>query len=800
MRDKLFFYLAYEEFDTATVNQVGAADDTSFPQNDTEFTLAEVNRIADILRSSYGRDPGAIIRNLPVTSERVFARFDWNINDNHRLEATYASLEEITTIGDDIGSGRGEFTFEDNFHFRGSDSDTIALRLYSDWTDRLSTEVRWSTQEVTDLQNPLGGGEAQDETPIPRIAIGGFGNEFFGQEFVSGPGTFRSANRLATEKDQFRIKADYQWGDHLITGGWELETLDVFNLFIINATGSVFFSDIDDLEAGVARDIRQGVSFTRDPNDAAAIYGRDITSFFLQDQWDINDRMQLIFGLRYDYYSSDDLPLLNQNYVDRYGFTNQVSYDELDAIQPRIGFNYDLPEDTFGDTRISLGFGVFSGNDPTVWFSNAYQNFGGALGVGQLSDCPAGSEQVLVGGQFTGIPECVVNAGQQQALGNAAAVNATDPNLDLPTVQRWSFGLEHNTDFDNSFFSDWLVQFDLIYGDLKDQVAFLDLSLQESGTAPDGRPTYIQVDPLLPGCNATFNGLRQGFSNVTPECLGGNQDVFFTNQPGDGGNTFTTSLQLAKTWNFGADWELNTNFGYSYNESEVANPGTNFTASANFRSVVTTDLQDIPVGPSLRNTPHNFVLATTLSKDFFGDNRTSITAFFQRRSGSPVNVVFTDDNFADEIGDTSGEARNLLYVPSGPSDPIVQFDPGFDQAAFFDFVDRRGLRRGAIQRKGALEERWFSDLDIRIQQEIPFFFDSKAKIFIDIENVLNLIDDDMGRKTFINTDIASAVGVVDATIDPGTNTYIYQEFNEPEALPDTFDSLWRLQLGIRADF
>ncbi len=807
LRDKLFFYASYEEFDTATVNQVGAADDTSFPQNDTEFTLAEVNRIRDILRNQYGRDPGEIIRNLPVVSERFFGRVDWNINDSHRVEATYATLKETTTIGDDIGSGRGEFTFADNFHLRGSDSDTFALRLYSDWTDNFSTEVRWSTQEVTDQQNPLGGGEAQDPTPIPRIAISDgntaavFGGEFFGQEFVSGPGTFRSANSLATEKDQFRIKADYQLGDHLITGGWELEQLDVFNLFIINATGTVFFDSIDSLEAGTAFEIRQGVSFTQDPNDAAAIYSRDINSFFLQDTWDISDTMQLIFGVRYDYYSSDDLPLLNQNYVDRYGFTNQVSYDELDAIQPRIGLNWTLPEDTWGDTRISLGFGVFSGNDPTVWFSNAYQNFGGALGVGAASaSCDPGDLQVLQGGTFTGIPACVTLAGQGQAQQTAGAVNATDPNLDLPTVNRFSFGVEHNTDLESSFFSDWLVQLDVIYADLKDQVAFLDLSLQENGTAPDGRPIYVQVDPLLPGCNASFNGLRQGFSNVTPECFGGNQDIFFTNQPGDGGSTFTTSLQLAKTWEFGADWQLSTNFGYSYNDSDIGNPGTSFTAAGNFRSVVTSDLQDIPIGASLRNTPHNFVLATTLSKDFFGDNRTSVTAFFQRRSGSPVSLVFTDDQFADAIGDTSGEARNLLYVPTGPNDPIVQFDPGFDQAAFFDFVDRRGLRRGAIQGKGTLDERWFSDLDIRIQQEIPFFRDSKAKIYIDIENVLNLIDDDLGRKTFINTDIASAVGVVDATIDPGTNTYLFESFNAPEALPDTFDSLWRLQLGIRADF
>ena len=205
--------------------------------------------------------------------------------------------------------------------------------------------------------------------------------------------------------------------------------------------------------------------------------------------------------------------------------------------------------------------------------------------------CDAADLQVLQGGAVHGHPAVRrSDAGQNQALQTAAAVNATDPNLDLPTVHRWSFGLEHNTDFENAFLSDWLFQFDVIYGDLaKPGHRSSTCRCRNLGTAPDGRPTYVQVDPLLPGCNATFNGLRQGFSNVTPECLGGNQDIFFTNQPGDGGSTFTTSLQLAKTWNWGADWELSTNFGYSFNDSDVGNPGTSFTAAGNFRSVVTSD-------------------------------------------------------------------------------------------------------------------------------------------------------------------------------------------------------------------
>jgi len=809
IKDKLFFYTSYEKFDTATVNPWGALDDSSFPRQGTAPpppTLAEVNQINSILSSQYGRDAGSIVRNLPVTSERVFGRIDWNISDDHRLEATYATIEEATVIGDDIGTGRGAFTFADNFHARGSDSETYGVRFYSDWTDRLSTELRWSTQEVIDAQNPVGGGEAQDATPLPRIAISpGFASEFAGTSFVSGPGTFRSANKLTTKKDQFKLKADYQMGDHLLTAGYETESVDIFNLFIINATGTVFFRDVAALEAGTAYEIISANSFTGVPDDAAAAFTRDIDSFYIQDRWNINDSMELIFGVRFDSYKSDDAPLLNPNYVNRYGISNQIGFDGLDATQPRIGFNWILP-DKFGDTRISLGYGVFSGNDPTVWFSNAFQNFGGALGRAQATTaagCDGSELNVLAGGSFAGIPDCVLDAAQDQALNTAGAVNATDPKIKLATVTRYSFGIEHNTAFDSEFLSDWNVRADLIYGSLKDQYDFLDLSLQQVGNAPDGRPIYDQVDVLAAGCDATFNGPREGYSNLSPACFAAsvNQDVFLTNRSGSGGHTFTASFQLSKAFDFDNGWDLNLSGGYSYNESEVGNPGTSFTASENFRAVVANDIVNLPLGPSLRNTPHNFVLSTTFSKYIWGDNKTSISAFMQRRAGSPVSVVFNGQPFAGDIGDTGGRARNLLYVPRDENDATVTFDPDFPVAEFFAWADANGLNRGRIQKKGTLDEAWASDLDIRIQQEIPFFGGSKAKIYLDIENVLNMIDDSYGSKRFYNTqDIQSAVGVVSAGIDTDTNTYNFTSFNPPVEVLDTWDSLYRIQLGIRVDF
>ena len=77
----------------------------------------------------------------------------------------------------------------------------------------------------------------------------------------------------------------------------------------------------------------------------------------------------------------------------------------------------------------------------------------------------------------------------------------------------------------------------------------------------------------------------------------------------------------------------------------------------------------------------------------------------------------------------------------------------------------------------------------------------RDRVFIDLENLTNLLSDSSGSKMYINTtDIAAAVGTVTADMDATTNTYVYQSFSEPTMWPDVWDSVWRLQVGIRADF
>ncbi|MDH4020956.1 MAG: TonB-dependent receptor, partial [Xanthomonadales bacterium] len=200
IKDKLFFYTAYEKVDEGGAQNRGCIG-CGFANEDF-ITEADANRVAGILTSTYGRDPGTIVRTLPKNSKRWFVRLDWNINDNHRVEASYTKLEEIAWDEDDYGFVG--FTLSDNFELQGTDQKSYSVRLFSNWTDRFSTEVRASKVDVQDIQGPVGGGEAQDDN-IPRIQILEDGDEIM----LSGPGQFRSANDLQYTLEQYKFAGTY---------------------------------------------------------------------------------------------------------------------------------------------------------------------------------------------------------------------------------------------------------------------------------------------------------------------------------------------------------------------------------------------------------------------------------------------------------------------------------------------------------------------------------------------------------------------------------------------------------------
>ena len=806
IKDQLFFTLAYEETDDTNVQNTGPIGGGF--ANEDWLTVDDANRIGDILEDQYGRDLGGIVRTLPRTSERIFARLDWMINEQHRAEVTYTKLDELNLDPDDMGFDG--FTFRDNFEYEGVDNEAISLRVFSNWTDTFSTEFRYSTLDVIDIQGPVGGGEAQDPNPITRISVeDGAGDAIL----LSGPGFFRSSNDLQYSVDQLKLSADWAVGDHTLTVGYEQESRDIFNLFIPNATGTIVFASEADLAAGAADFIFMNGSYTQTAADAAAQFARDINTFYVQDEWRATDSLNLVFGLRFDQYKSSDLPTHNPVFETRYGFSNTQTFDGLELVQPRIGLTWDMPSTRFGSTQLSAGFGVFGGGDPTVHFANAYQNFGGAIGSANIFNAPCTGADLQVtdgSGQFTGLPSCLPQAAADSANANTGSVAAVDPNFDLPANERWSLGLNHLMESGISFFDGWTVRLEYIQTKHKNAVDWVDLRLSPNGvTLPDGNAQMFEVDPTLAGCTATFNGIRSGFSNAgtnggpCDDTRNSNQDILMTN--GVEGDSDSISFQLAKEFYYGDNSSIDVGLGYAWLDAKVGNPVNSSTAGSSYEEVATQQLNNIKLGPALWANEHNIILRARL-KHYWGgsDHATSVAFIFQRRSGRPFSYTWEDDTVEDYFGDSDDEERVLLYVPTGPTDPKFDFSnlSAQDQTELFAFLESSGLNQyaGGFSPKNGFNSAWSNDMDIRIQQDIPIMGDHTLQLFFNIENFLNLLSDDNNVKNYADTgDIQEGVRVfeVGGAFQDNTDQFVVSRWYDEGTNRDFDDSIWRLQFGLR---
>ncbi|MDP8912906.1 MAG: TonB-dependent receptor, partial [Pseudomonadota bacterium] len=773
LRDRLFFSFAYEETDLGDSQDRGPVG-AGFPNELGFVTEQQFNQFSQILSDTYGIDTGGIARNLPETSVRYFGRLDWVISDQHRLEGTYQRLEESNVEEDDINNNN--FAGLNTFENEGTISNYYSGRLFSNWSDEFSTELRVSRAEVQDVQGPVGGGEAQSANPIPRIIVGVQNNGRTGT-LQAGPGFFRTANELATTIHQARFNANLQVGNHSLTLGAEVNHLKVFNLFAPNATGTLVFRNIEDLRAGIlsggtnsfanAGQVFAGQAagafgnFTAsgDVNEAAAEFTRTIYTVYAQDEWEVTPQFDILAGLRLDWFDGD-APRRNPNFERRYGFTNAVPFSNLDVlVLPRLAFTYDLENDGFfQNTQVRGGVGIFSGGDPVVYFSNAFSNNGFSTGFGRtgVPGCfPTNGPRadVVQGGQFTGVPQCIRTAGGQQSARGLADTQSTDPNFKSPNVLRANLGLI--TQFgtgDNGFFDNWRLNLDYIYSRFRNPLNFVDLSqtpavatfsrgrsgpgLGLNGFTVDGRPIYRAIDPTVAGCTARLvgtGGTPPTYTNVNGPCFntGRDDEIQLTNGPSY--DSHVASVILSKSFpGFTEGGNVRFNFGYAFTDADNNRFNASSTATSSYDIVAAFDRQNPAIATSEFETRHNISLALNFREQFFGDLKTSFGFVFIARSGRPYSLTFNNGGVFNDTA--SGNDNALLYIPSGINDPNVAppiFNAagirtgGSDPAAVQALVDyasgldcARGFLGRSIERNTCRND-WFYDLDLRFSQELP---------------------------------------------------------------------------------
>ncbi|MGB5411457.1 MAG: carboxypeptidase regulatory-like domain-containing protein [Woeseiaceae bacterium] len=780
IQDRLFFYGAYEETESPQFVAQGFAGSGNGAERPW-LSQSDYERVAAIASSSAygGYDGGGMPQNRPNEEEKILARVDWNINGDHNAAFIYNYYEGSNLRCSD--SDPNEFEYANHCYTKGAEATTNTLTLSSQWTDSFSTEIFFNNNEMIDSQVTVGPKDFGDH----QIDMGS-------NVIYIGADDSRQANRLFYKSDFFKLVGQYLAGDHIITGGYEREELEVFNIFVQHSAGGEWdydddsdgnpafcdaltaqqrFDDpacgtsgIDKFELGTPNAIFYGSGGgTNVAEDAAANFTNIQNSLYLQDEVFIDHLdLSVVVGLRYDWFESDDTPVFNSNFTNTVGIRNDANVDGLDILMPRFGFTWGATP----DLDVRGGVGLFSGGNPNVWLSNAYSN-DGVTNVqerlfldGDLSVFDGGIPLARDGRPGYDPPAELYDnvADTDFNNGSTSGVVFLDPNYKQPGEWKFALGATWQMPW-------WEMQMDvdLLYTRLYNGAIYYDMSQEQVGETVLNQPIYDYV--------------------------AGERAFMLSNADG-----VSTSKVLSMTIDKRFDWGLDLLFGYAYTEAEDVNPMTSFVAESGWTNVATNDVNFPSRGISDYVVPHRFTLRASFAREFFGDNSTRFTAVMYTKQGQPGSYVF------DANGGLEGNnrnARSLLYIPDGAGDPNVVFDPGFDQAAFFEWANARGLGSGFIPRNNQ-NAKWSTRLDFRVDQEVPLFFDDlKARAYLKIYNFGNMLNKDWGRQYDARF---SPVTVVNGGIDAQGRYEFDQFFGGDITDLQEFSSLWELRMGIEINF
>ncbi len=784
LRDRLFFFGAYEFSDEPRFLARGPAG-SGIGDERPWLSQATFDLIQSTAQNVYGYDPGGAPGDGVQEAEKYMARIDWYINDNHDLSLIYNYFDGFQLRDSDGDSD--EFEFANHFYTKGAEQDTTSLFLNSQWTDALSTEIFVSTTDLIDSQVTVGPKDFGDH----QI------NDFDGNVIYLGADDSRQANALNWSADNLRLSAEYLWNDHIITVGYERVDLEIFNQFVQHSNGGEWdyygltdrngdgmsdpaycagltaqgrfddlacdVSGIDQFVLGRPSQIYYGSGGgTNDPNDAAANYSFATNSVFIQDEiYFAENALTVVAGLRYDWITQDDRPNYNETFSTANGIRNDANLDGIDLLMPRVGFTWDVSD----DLSVRGGLGLYSGGNPNVWVSNAWSNDG--LTNVQVRTFLGGNTSVLDGSiALSGqgrpgydVPQSLVD--QVAATTPASASNSflvlIDPDYEQPGEWKFALGATYNIPG-----YDWQMDIDYLYTRIEDPAYYVDLAQEVVGFTTIGTPIYSATN---------------GFNNM-----------MLTNSDEEG-KSHLFSVNFQKEWDNGFSFSV----GYAYTDAEDVSPMTSAVAKSNFDNTALVDINDPEPGTSNYVVPHRFTARASWRGELIAGLNTTVTAYAVAQEGQPQSYVMSSsDQEADQRF-----GRHLLYVPTGASDPNVVFNPSFDQAAFFAWVEREGLNSG-LQARNDFHADWSNRLDLRISQELPTFIEgTNGLFFLKIYNVGNLLNDSWGE---VNDAEFFSQQVVTNSIN-ASGQFVFERFSDRDVndLKET-RSLWEVRAGLEFRF
>ena len=706
LQDRLFFFVGYEE-NTKSLPGLYGTKDSGAQNSASVVTTALANEIRQFTIDNYGGyDPGYInLVTFDETHEEWTVKLDAVISDDHRATLNVSHSEDLTPQRYNNWS---DTVFSNNWYYKPPEIDRASFTLYSDWSDRLSTKFKYTSYEMEEDDASYGDDFFPEVNITVRDAVTGDRDNVF-----LGGDRYRGANLINVESEFLTLKADYDNDDHVYTVGYERDDSDVVNLFIARYNGEVRFNSFDDYKNGIWSRLRIHEPYAG--HDAVGSMAADFevekTSMYIQDKWFVNNDLTVMFGLRYDAVETPIAPDTNVNFVKEYGFSNSETFD-FNLLQPRFSFNMDAT-DLFSNREkvvaatLRGGRGLFMGRIPRVWYGNAYSRTG-ATGDYRGWYSYDTSASNFPGPMPKGDPTAFwLGAGSKYTVPSGdnpyGVAQSTDPNFEAPSSWRTSLGLDILTQ------GGWDVTLEYNLDEVRQAIFFTDLGIEQEGTLADGRGIY-----------------------------GGRGDYRLTNT--DQGTTEAWTISTAKQ--FG---DLNWFAGYTKMRANDVFELTSAQSESSYGRSVRADGENISAARSNFMVEHKFITSLDYTTQLIGENDTRFSLVYVRKSGEPYSVTFdgNEDAFANDRSDGGYDAA---YIPTGASDPNVVFASSAVADAVMAHVNSSGLRsfKGSVVPRNAFNSPWNSSLDLRITQDIEVMEGHKVIVYLDITNLLNLIDDDKG--------------------------------------------------------
>jgi len=762
VQDKLFFFASYEE---QTITDFGgsAASDGIGSGN---VTMDEVNQ-AIAIANELGMQPGAYGNTgVDLDNKRYLAKLDWNINDFHRASLTYQQTEEFRPTPYDAWPENVVLTS----HWYNIDNVTknTSLQVFSDWSDSFSTEVKLSQQKFDQINgNPINQPEVEIET------------ENGGSIFI-GEDNNRHENQINTKRFAASLAGNYYAGDHTIKGGFDYFRHDVYNLYGRDLNGSYVFSSLEDFAAGNydSYSLRTPApGFSDDDTAAALVYSQ--ISPFIQDTWQINDNLSLAYGVRVNIPKADKAPVRAPGFEEAFGIRNDYKLGSNNkVVLPRLSFNYTFNTELHSQLR--GGIGSFQSVPPYVWLANPYQNNGGVTALSYFVTNPADAP-------FNPDPD---NQNVPASGTPSNQIDVIDPDFKLPTVWKATLGYDAELPWYGLVGS---VEVQHIRA--RNAAFYKALNIgQVQGQLADGRDSYYCNLGDMSTSNKNCGNNRNFSTNST--VLGN------TDQGTSTAITFALDKPLSENW-YG-------NISYTFAKAREVGSDASSQAWSSYQYVSRLNPNEELLSIASRDVRDSLKLSLGWEHAFFGDYKTSVSAYYNGRDGLPYTWRIDGDANGDGI------FQDPAYIPL-VNDPKVSYGEATPEqiAAFHQFIDSNSYlanHRGQIAKRNKDRAPWVNQFDVSFQQELPGFFNThKSVLRLDIYNFLNLLNDDWGVTKDVGGFDTRFLARLDEINADGTYVYDLGTSEAPSwqqlrvyesnvAYPSRLVSRWSAMMTLRYEF